>query len=813
MTEARRMAEPPSPRAHVRAFSAVRGSVARHLHRRIVVVFLGLLLLVQAAGFWTIRSGIEANGLRQINDDMRAGELLLRRLLAQNAERLQGAATLLAADYGFRAAIATGDAATLTDALANQAERIDAGIAVFTDPGGKPIASTLIDPRAMLARLAADARATPAERGDTGLQVQAGRLLQVVTVPVRAPMLVGRVVMGFTLNEAMTRDFHDLSSQNIAFLFRKPGGIWEPLHGTDASAVPADLAAALQGGHPVDRAEIGGASTALHVVSLARNDERELGAVLMRSIDEVVAPYRRLHVMLLGITLGGVLVFGIVGFVTARRITRPIDALAASAERLAAGDYAAPIPAGGEDEVGNLARSFEIMRVGIRQRDGEIRRLAFWDALTGLPNREQFRQLLREQLVAARRSAEPCSVVMLDIDRFKHVNDVLGHGFGDRLLACIGGRLMEGVRGKDTVARLGGDKFAICLPATGHAAAAELAQRLRGLLEQPLTLEEHTIDVSAGVGIASFPLHADEADALLGRAEVAMYTAKALQTGTSVYDPTHDSASDASLSMLSELKVAIDEEQLRLFLQPKFTLGSGAACGAEALIRWQHPQRGLLGPGQFIPFAERTGFIRELTGWMIEKSAQRCSALRARGLDLKVAVNLSTKDLMDLRLAERLEQTLSRTHLDPSALSLEITESAIMDDPQRALATLRRLDAMGVTLSIDDFGTGYSSLAYLKKLPLHELKIDRSFVMGMETDRADLKIVRSTVDLAHNLGYQVVAEGVETAQTWAILREMKCDMAQGFFIAKPMPEGDIEGWLGQWSSPQTRLRTEFAELI
>ena len=806
------MTTEPSP-ARVRALRAVRSVVARHLHRRIVVVFLGLLLLVQAASFWTLRRGIEANGRNEVTASMRAGELLLRRLLAQNAERLRSAATLLAADYGFRAAVAIGDAATLTDALANQAERIEASVAVFIDPAGRPVASTIADPRGVLDRLAADARAEPLVRGDTGLQVQGGLPFQVVTVPVKAPVLIGRVVIGFPLGAALMRDFHDISSQQVLFLLRTPGGPWQALRSADDKPLPDGLQPALQLGLPDASALIGGESTELHLVPLARNGEREIAALLMRSIDEAVAPYRKLQWTLLAITLAGVLVFGIGGFVTARRITRPINALAVSAERLAAGDYAVPVADGGADEVGDLARTFETMRVGIRQRDAEIRRLAYWDSLTGLPNREQFRQLVRERLAAARRGGEPCSVLMLDIDRFKHVNDVLGHAIGDRLLALIGGRLLEGVRARDTVARFGGDKFAICLPATAMAAASELAQRLRALLEQPLTIDEHTIDVSAGVGLASFPLHAGDADALLARAEVAMYAAKAQQSGVMVYDPVLDSASDASVSLLSELRMAVDEGQLRLYLQPKFALGSGAACGAEALVRWQHPQRGLLGPAQFIPFAERTGFIRELTTWMIDKSAERCSELRDHGFDLKVAVNLSTKDLMDLRLPERLERTLARTHLEPASLSLEITESAIMDDPQRALGTLRRLDAMGLTLSIDDFGTGYSSLAYLKSLPLHELKIDQSFVKGMEQDRADLKIVRSTIDLAHNLGYRVVAEGVETAQTWAILRAMKCDMAQGYFMAKPMPEGDMQAWLGQWSSPETRLRTEFAELI
>ena len=369
------------------------------------------------------------------------------------------------------------------------------------------------------------------------------------------------------------------------------------------------------------------------------------------------------------------------------------------------------------------------------------------------------------------------------------------------------------LRDRDVVARLGGDKFAILLPRAGLQTAADLAQRLRASLDQPITLDEHTVDVSAGVGIASYPDHAATADQLLGRAELAMYAAKARQSGITIYDPALDSSSEASLSLLGELRKAIDEDQLRLYLQPKLALASGDVCGAEALVRWQHPRRGLLAPAEFVPFAEQTGFVRELTAWMVEKSAARCSDLRERGLDLKVAVNLSTKDLLDVRLAERLERTLVKCSLDPKALCLEITESAIMDDPQRALTTLKRLDSMGLRLSIDDFGTGYSSLAYLKSLPLHELKIDRSFVMAMEHERADLKIVRSTIDLAHNLGYSVVAEGVETAQTWAILRALKCDEAQGYFMAKPMPEAAFSEWLDQWLRPQTRLRTEFAELV
>jgi EAL domain-containing protein (putative c-di-GMP-specific phosphodiesterase class I) len=321
------------------------------------------------------------------------------------------------------------------------------------------------------------------------------------------------------------------------------------------------------------------------------------------------------------------------------------------------------------------------------------------------------------------------------------------------------------------------------------------------------------VDVGAGIGVATFPAHAATADHLMARAEVAMYAAKARQAGVVVYDPALDSASEESLSLLSELRTAVDHDQLRLFLQPKVALSTGQVIGAEALVRWQHPQRGMVAPMRFIPFAEQTGFIRVITGWMIQQCATHWRELHAQGIETKLSVNLSTRDLLDQDLPAKLEKLLARETVDPHALCLEITESAIMDDPQRALQTLRRLHDMGLRLSIDDFGTGYSSLAYLKQMPLHELKIDKSFVMSMERDRADMKIVRSTIDLAHNLGLTVTAEGVETAQGFAILRAMKCDEAQGYFMAKPMPGADFASWVRGWDAPQTRLQTEFAALI
>src|SRR5574341_701924 len=368
-------------------------------------------------------------------------------------------------------------------------------------------------------------------------------------------------------------------------------------------------------------------------------------------IRDAVAPSRRLQWTLLLLTLAGVAAFAIGSVITARRIAMALRALARSARRLGQGDYDTRVSVRSADEIGELgelARAFEQMRLAMREREGEIRKLAFRDALTHLPNREQFRADLREAIARARKSGAPCSILMLDLDRFKHVNDVLGHRYGDRLLRQVALRLAEEAqRGPDIVARLGGDEFAVLLNEADAEAALRVAQRVLGAFEAPLVLDDHKVDLGTGIGIASCPAHGAEADLLMSRAELAMYAAKHKQAGVTVYDSGLDTASEESLSLLSELRRAIDDEQLRLYLQPKVALASGEVLGAEALVRWQHPTRGLVAPMSFIPFAERTGFVRVLTGWMIERGAQAMQQLERGGAPLKLSINLSTRDLLD----------------------------------------------------------------------------------------------------------------------------------------------------------------------
>ena len=424
----------------------------------------------------------------------------------------------------------------------------------------------------------------------------------------------------------------------------------------------------------------------------------------------------------------------------------------------------------------------------LRRQAAENEHLALHDSLTDLPNRSLFHDRAHQAILAAERDGAGVALMILDLDRFKEVNDTLGHHNGDLLLQEIGGRLRAGLRASDTVARLGGDEFGLLLPQVADAAEAKaLGEHVRGVLRDTFTLEGVTLDVEACVGVALYPDHGDDVDTLLQRADVAMYVAKADRTGCELYAAERDEYSPHRLALAGELRRALDERELVLHYQPKAELAGGRIVGVEALVRWQHPERGLLGPDQFIPLAEATGSIRELTLHVLDEAIRQQRAWRDAGVDIRVAVNLSARDLHDLSLPETTARLLAAHGVPASSLELEITESVIVADPMRARAILSRLSEMGVVLAIDDYGTGYSSLGYLKRLPIDQMKIDRSFVLHVPDDRNDAAIVRSTIELGRNLGLQVVAEGIETAAAWSHLQTLGCDFGQGYHLSRPLP--------------------------
>jgi diguanylate cyclase (GGDEF)-like protein len=432
----------------------------------------------------------------------------------------------------------------------------------------------------------------------------------------------------------------------------------------------------------------------------------------------------------------------------------------------------------------------------VRRHAAEAEYLALHDRLTGLPNRALYLDRGRQALLAATRRGDRVGVLVVDLDRFKEINDTLGHRYGDELLRQVEPRLRSALRAGDTVARLGADEFGVLLAdVVGNDGAIDVVNRVRQAIERPFVVDDVPVAIEATVGLALFPDHAENIDELVQKADVALHTAKAAKAGWQLYEPRADDHSRPRLTLLPELREALNGGQLVLHYQPQLDVATGAVANAEALVRWLHPTRGLLAPVEFLPIAEQTGLIHPLTRYVLDEALGQCKAWQSAGFELGVAVNLSARSLGSNDLTRQVQELLEKREVAASSLTLELTESAIMSDPFRAVAVLTQLRRMGVRLSIDDFGTGYSSLAYLKRLPVTEIKIDRSFVSNVAADEDDAAIVLSTIQLADSLRLDVVAEGVETAATFDALTEFGCRRVQGFFLARPLPADQLERWL------------------
>jgi diguanylate cyclase (GGDEF)-like protein len=447
---------------------------------------------------------------------------------------------------------------------------------------------------------------------------------------------------------------------------------------------------------------------------------------------------------------------------------------------------------------------------GVALQKGELidklRHEALHDSLTGLPNRVFLQRRLAaalDQLDAGR--APGVAVMILDLDGFKEVNDILGHQQGDLLLVEVGARLRAAVAEAGTVVRLGGDEFAVLLPdAADEEQVLQIAARVLRALEHPVVLDGLEVEVCGSLGVALAPVHGREPAVLLKRADLAMYEAKSSARRLRLYEPDLDTSSPRRLTLVSDLRAALQNHRIQVHVQPQARLDSGAVVGVEALVRWQHPELGWVPPDEFIPVAERSGLIGPLTTQVLDASLAACAQWRAAGRELGIAVNLSTRSLQDADLVGEVSRLLHRHGVRAAQLTLEITEGSVMADPGRAVAVLHQLRDLGVRLSVDDFGTGYSSLSYLKRLPVHEVKVDRSFVSGLREEGEDVAIVRAIVDLGRHLGLEVVAEGVEDQTSWNLLASMGCDLVQGWHLARPMPTAELLPWLAARDTATTR---------
>lgn len=773
-----------------------------------VIVFVALLLIaIQLVIFVAIDRTVSANARQKIREELQVGERIFLRLLDGRSQQLITAASILTSDFGFRQALMTGDRGTVTSAMSNHGERIGASTMILVAPDNRVLADVSAPADVSGDRLFAfpDLVSEAANAGSaSAVRLINGVPYQVVVVPVLAPALVGWIVVGFSIDSKLAAELGSLTSLDVSFV------TWQKKQGWLVAASTAPPTSRQRLNEGLSHIEPG--SVASRLASLSSDDyvtsistltlgiDGSVVAVLQRSLGEAIARFNTLRLTLLAlaaISLAGTIIGSIL---IARSISRPVTALVNFARRLERGDYELAPPESRADELGELAIAFNNMRLAVSAREQQITAMAYQDALTGLPNRALFNDRLSQAIGVARRLRHPVSVMLIDLNRFKEINDTFGHHVGDLLLREVGVRLRGALaRASDTVARLGGDEFAIILPATSAAMAVEVACKVLNAFKDPVAFEHRFLDIEGSLGIATFPEHGEDPHLLMSHADAAMYHAKRKGLGFSVYEAQLDMdiEVDSRLSLASELRQAVENDEFVLYYQPRIGLGQLRDSEVEALIRWQHPTRGFLSPDEFIPFAEQSGYIREITFWVMNTVFQQAARWRSQGNAVVISINLSVRDLLNTGLADRCRELLQRHRALPEWFIFEITESVIMDDPEKALGTAHQLHQMGFRLSIDDFGTGYSSLGLIKKLPIAELKIDRSFVMDMVSDAEDLIIVRSVIDLAHNMGFMVVAEGVESAAALHLLAEMGCDTAQGYHICKPIPVEQIIPWLAQ----------------
>jgi diguanylate cyclase (GGDEF)-like protein len=769
----------------------------RSLRVRMIVFLVALLGAVQIAEFVLTNHASYSAARGKIEDELGVGQKVFARVLRQNAEREAQAASASASDFAFREAVATGDAATIASALDNQRARIKAQAVLYVDLKGDVIADTL-RPGAAAHRFELEPliEAARAEGEATAIGMLDQRALQLIAVPIRAPVTIGWIVDCYPVDRALADDLRQLTGLDVSFAVERVGR-WELLATTLDARAGAALAAQLPAyteAFDTRLLQMTQGESQVRFVSLGSTAGVHIVAVLQRPIADAMARFRTLRTTLIALGILSLALSVAGSVIIALGITRPIEFLLASVRRIRNGNYSASVKMQREDEIGALAQGLDHMRAGIAEREQRILKLAYEDPLTQLPNRAQFGEALERGIALARSREETLSILVMDLDRFKFVNDALGHGVGDHVLRQVGMRLRALLGTAGCVARLGGDEFALLVPALAGAQVIELAQSIIAALERPIFFQEQPLDVGTSIGIAFFPDHAADAETLLRNADIAMYVAKRNKIGYTVYDPKFDTSQQQHLSLLGELRHAVEHRELRLYYQPKVSLDSSTVHAAEALIRWIHPTKGLVPPALFIPFAEHTGYIKVLTHWVLGEAIRQCGEWRRDGVQLQVSVNISARDLMNRDLPDAISALLAEHEVPAGMLCLEITESGFMEDPAHAQKVLERLAQIGLQLSIDDYGTGYSSLSYIMQLPVTELKIDRSFVSHMSGDRDLTTIVRSTIELGHSLGLKVIAEGVEDRQGFALLRELGCDGAQGYYMSPPLPAEGFRRW-------------------
>ncbi|MBF0558641.1 MAG: EAL domain-containing protein [Nitrospirae bacterium] len=768
---------------------------------RLLFFFLGLILFVQVIAFFSIDAANTQSALLQIKNELFVGGRVFDRLIKARTEHLFEAARLLSGDFAFKTAFSTGERPTLISAMDNHRERIKADVIMLASLEHKLIADTL-NPEAKSDQFVfPDLIRKAEEKGEASSVVFIGdHPYQVVVVPLLAPEPVAWICIGFTIDDLLAKDLQTLTRLEVTFTRERQGQRPVAL----ASTLPDPLRKSLTDSLPstswqsdmVAVMSMNGSKYVSLSSNMGKSADADVVVILQRPMEEALEQFYRLRKLLIVLYLAGLIVSLAGGTIIAGTVTKPVRLLAEAARFIEDGDYGHSVTVVQQDELGKLASAFNHMSSAIAKREEQIKYQAYHDNLTGLSNRSFLLKRLNEEIPAAMERGGAFALIIMDLDRFKDINAVLGHATGDTILKKIGPVLTEAVPEAAAVVRMGGDEFALLVPDINNAGQArDVTLNISKKLESPFIVDGNPIQVESSFGIVLFPEHGEDADTLLKLADVALYTAKGSVNGYAVYSPELVQHNLKQLTLLGELRLAIENEEMVFFYQPKVNITSGHVVGMEALIRWEHPRHGFIPPDDFIPLLEGTALIKPMTMWTLRTAFDQCSQLNNMGITLDMSVNLSARMLQDPRIPELVLQMTKDYSLPPQQIIIEVTESAVMTDPQKTLDTIKRLDETGVRLSIDDFGTGYSSMSYLQKLPVDELKIDKSFVLNVHKNPNDAKIVHSIIGLGHNLGMKVVSEGVETQAAWDLLKYLGCDIGQGYFMSKPLPIAGLVTWL------------------
>ena len=779
------------------------------LRNKILRLFLGLMILSSIASISSVLIATNKSVERQAQEKLEIGKRVFEQLMQNRAQQLFDSAEVLTADFGFKGAVAQGDQATILSVLENYSARIDADLMMLASLEGVLIART--DTLKQTAQNFPFIHLLERAEAQGGLMTVAmldGKAYQLVILQVAAPRPVAWAVMGFLLDQPLANQLKSLTSLEVSYT-----GIGGAQKSFVISTMPEESYVgilnekmnindqnSLTNHSHLKRMQFGEDEYLSLYASLVETSKYKVNALLSTSLSEARANFSRLKIQILVVSVISLIASVIGAFFISRNVTRPINSLVSAAQRISGGDYSVDLPLSKntKDEISILASSFNLMQKGISQREAQILHQAYHDTLTGLPNRMLATQEIM-RLIKACRESEECFVLMsMNINRFKQINDTFGYQTGDGLLKAFSERLGAVNKGQNFCARLGADEFLLLIKGSDQLDFPPMIEHSVQCLSESYFINDFEVTISLRAGVAIFPLHGDQTGQLLRRTEIALNDAKQKKRDLQFYEEGSDAIHLNRIRLINDLKQAIKSNHLVMYYQPKVDLKVRRVTQAEALIRWFHKELGFISPEEFIGLAEQAGLMPALTRWVLKTVIEELSSWLKDGFDIVMAVNLSAYDLAHDDLPEYIDGLLAQNKVPATHLILEVTESAVIEEPEQAMNVLHRFKKSGIKLAIDDYGTGYSSLGQLKSMPVDELKIDKSFVLKLDQDKDDQVIVRSTIEMGHNIGMTVVAEGVETKAAWDLLEEYGCDKLQGYYISKPQAASDFLLWYSSY---------------